>query len=181
MSIKAFNEVWYRKAPARRHVGIESIPTFFHPLDGVKKWNSLYGTQGFIQYQFIVPLSEVEVLRKVIEAFAGQGVASFLAVLKRMGPQNSAPMSFPTEGWTLTLDMAAGIRGLPELLSRVDTMVLDAGGRHYLAKDSHVSPVAVRRGYPRFREWQDVRDEMDPTMTWNSDLARRLGLLNRGN
>jgi len=180
MSIKAFNEVWYRKAPARRHVGIESIPAFFHPLDGVRKWNSLYGTQGFIQYQFIVPLAEVEVLRRVIEAFAGQGVASFLAVLKRMGPQNSAPMSFPTEGWTLTLDMAAGIRGLPELLSRVDTMVLDAGGRHYLAKDSHVSPVAVRRGYPRFAEWQDVRDEMDPTKMWNSDLARRLGLLNRG-
>ena len=179
MSIKAFNELWYRKAPARRHVGIESIPTFFHPLDGVRRWNSLYGTQGFIQYQFIVPLSEVEVLRRVIEAFAGQGVASFLAVLKRMGRQNIAPMSFPTEGWTLTLDMAAGIRGLPELLARVDSMVLDAGGRHYLAKDSHVSPVAVRRGYPRFGEWQDVRDEMDPGKTWNSDLARRLGLLDK--
>jgi len=180
LSIKAFNELWYRKAPSKRHVGIESIPAFFHPLDGVRKWNSLYGTQGFIQYQFIVPLSEVEVMRKVIETFAGQGVASFLAVLKRMGPQNSAPMSFPTEGWTLTLDMAAGIRGLPELLSRVDSMVLDAGGRHYLAKDSHVSPVAVRRGYARFRDWQDVRHEMDPTMVWNSDLARRLGLLNKG-
>lgn len=181
LSIKAFNELWYRKAPAERHVGIESIPTFFHPLDGVRKWNSLYGPQGFIQYQFIVPLTEVEVLRRVIEAFAGQGVASFLAVLKRMGPQNASPMSFPTEGWTLTLDMAAGIRGLPELLARVDTMVLDAGGRHYLAKDSHVSPAAVRRGYPRFHEWQETRDRMDPTGKWNSDLARRLGLLDREN
>ena len=180
LSIKAFNELWYRKAPARRHVGIESIPTFFHPLDGVRKWNSLYGPQGFIQYQFIVPLSEVEVMRRVIAEFSAQGIASFLAVLKRMGPQNLAPMSFPTEGWTLTLDMAAGVRGLPELLARVDSMVLDAGGRHYLAKDSHVSPVAVRRGYPRFREWQDVRHEMDPGELWNSDLARRLGLLNRG-
>lgn len=180
LSIKAFNEVWFRKAPAQRHVGIESIPTFFHPLDGVRQWNTLYGRQGFIQYQFIVPLDQVEVLRKVIEAFAGQGVASFLAVLKRMGPQNAAPMSFPTEGWTLTLDMAAGIRGLPELLSRVDGMVLDAGGRHYLAKDSHVSPAAVRRGYARFAEWQDVQHEMDPSGRLNSDLARRLGLLDRG-
>ena len=34
-SIKAFNEVWYRKAPATRHVSIESIPQFFHPLVGV--------------------------------------------------------------------------------------------------------------------------------------------------
>ena len=176
-SIRLFNEAWFRKAPSRRHVGVESIPAFFHPLDGVRRWNHLYGSAGFIQYQLIVPLSEVDVLRKVIEAFASRGVASFLAVLKRMGPQNPAPMSFPTEGWTLTLDMGAGIRGLAGLLATVDSMVLDAGGRHYLAKDSHVAPAAVRRGYPRFAEWQATQREMDPAGTWNSDLARRLGLL----
>ena len=176
-SIKVFNEAWYRKAPAKRHVGLESIPAFFHPLDGVNKWNRLYGTQGFIQYQFIVPLERTDVLRRVIETFSAAGVGSFLAVLKRMGPQNLAPMSFPTEGWTLTLDIAAGIKGLAELLAKVDSMVLDAGGRHYLAKDSHVSPHAVRRGYPRLDEWMTVRDEMDPTGVWRSDLARRLGLV----
>lgn len=179
-TIKAFNEAWYRKAPAKRHVGIESIPAFFHPLDGVNKWNRLYGPQGFLQYQFIVPLERTDVLRKVIENFSEAGVASFLAVLKRMGPQNLAPLSFPTEGWTLTLDMAAGISGLPDLLARVDGMVLDAGGRHYLAKDSHVAPSAVRRGYPRFDEWMNTRDEMDPTGVWRSDLARRLGLVHPG-
>ena len=176
-SIKAFNEVWYRKAPANRHVSIESIPQFFHPLDGVHQWNRLYGKQGFIQYQFIVPLDRIDVLRTVIETFSSAGVASFLAVLKRMGAQNLAPMSFPTEGWTLTLDMAAGIKGLPELLAKVDNMVLDAGGRHYLAKDSHVSPTAVRRGYPRLDEWMQTRDSMDPYGLWRSDLARRLGLV----
>jgi decaprenylphospho-beta-D-ribofuranose 2-oxidase len=175
-SIKAFNEAWFRKAPAKRHVGIESIPAFFHPLDGVNKWNRLYGSQGFIQYQFIVPLERTDVLRRVIETFSQAGVASFLAVLKRMGAQNDAPMSFPTEGWTLTLDMAAGIKGLAELLSVVDAMVLDAGGRHYLAKDSHVSPSAVRRGYPRRDEWLETRYEMDPNRMWHSDLSRRLGL-----
>jgi decaprenylphospho-beta-D-ribofuranose 2-oxidase len=176
-SIKAFNEAWFRKAPSERHVGIESIPAFFHPLDGVNKWNRLYGRQGFIQYQFIVPLDRTDVLRKVIETFSAAGVASFLAVLKRMGPQNLAPLSFPTEGWTLTLDMAAGIKGLAELLATVDAMVLDAGGRHYLAKDSHVSPSAVRRGYPRLDEWMSTREEMDPQGMWRSDLARRLGLV----
>ncbi len=176
-SIKVFNEAWFRKAPAKRHVGLESIPAFFHPLDGVNKWNRLYGTQGFIQYQFIVPLERTDVLRKVIETFSGAGVGSFLAVLKRMGPQNEAPMSFPTEGWTLTLDIAAGIKGLAELLAKVDTMVLDAGGRHYLAKDSHVSPNAVRRGYARLDEWMSTQREMDPEGVWRSDLARRLGLV----
>ena len=176
-SIKAFNEAWFRKAPAKTHVGLESIPAFFHPLDGVNKWNRLYGPQGFIQYQFIVPLERTDVLRHVIETFAGAGVASFLAVLKRMGPHNPAPLSFPTEGWTLTLDMAAGTKGLAELLAHVDAEVLDAGGRHYLAKDSHVAPSAVRRGYPRLNEWLATQEEMDPAGVWRSDLARRLGLV----
>lgn len=176
-SIRAFNELWYRKAPAQNHVGCESIPAFFHPLDGVTKWNRLYGNQGFIQYQFIVPLERTDVLRQVIETFSSAGVASFLAVLKRMGPQNLSPMSFPTEGWTLTLDMAAGLKGLADLLSQVDSMVLDAGGRHYLAKDSHVAPSAVRRGYPRLDEWLHIRETMDPSGVWRSDLSRRLGLV----
>lgn len=176
-SIRAFNELWYRKAPARTHTSMESIPAFFHPLDGVNNWNRLYGAQGFIQYQFIVPLDRTDVLRQVIATFSEAGVASFLAVLKRMGAQNPAPMSFPTTGWTLTLDMAAGLKGLAQLLARVDTMVLDAGGRHYLAKDSHVAPVAVRKGYPRLAEWMQTRAEMDPRGVWQSDLSRRLGLL----
>ena len=176
LSIKAFNELWFRKAPARRHVGVESIPAFFHPLDGVRGWNTLYGTQGFIQYQFIVPLTQVEVLRKVIEAFAGQGVASFLAVLKRMGPANEAPMSFPTEGWTLTLDMAAGIKGLPELLARVDTMVLDAGGRVYLTKDARMSAETFRRGYPRWEQFEAVREAYAAIGKFASLQSLRLGL-----
>lgn len=180
-TIKAFNEAWYRKAPARPHTSLESIPGFFHPLDGVRNWNTMYGPQGFIQYQFIVPLQRIDVLRGVMDRFADAGVGSFLAVLKRMGAQNPAPMSFPTQGWTLTLDMAAGADGLPRLLAEVDEMVLDAGGRHYLAKDSHVSPSAVRRGYPRFDEWVSVRDEMDPRGVWRSDLARRLALVDTRN
>lgn len=175
-SIRMFNEMWFRMAPSRLSVDVQSIPSFFHPLDGVRDWNHLYGTNGFIQYQFIVPLDRTDVLRNVISDFSRAKVGSFLAVLKRMGPHNPAPMSFPTEGWTLTLDIPAGLRGLAELLSSVDGQVLDAGGRHYLAKDSHVSPSAVRRGYPRLEEWRVVRDTMDPIGRWKSDLSRRLGL-----
>ncbi len=176
-TVRAFNEAWYRKAPADAHVGLESIPAFFHPLDGVRKWNALYGSNGFIQYQFIVPLERVDVLRTVIGKFSDAGVASFLAVLKRMGKSNAALMSFPTEGWTLTLDLAAGSSRLPGLLERIDELVLDAGGRHYLAKDAHVSAMAVERAYPRLAEWKSIRNEMDPRRLWTSDLARRLKLV----
>ena len=117
LAVRAFNELWYRKAP-RSRVGIETITGFFHPLDMVGHWNRLYGRAGFLQYQFVLPFEEVDTLRSIVSTVASSGQASFLAVLKRMGPSSGGMISFPTPGWTLTLDLPAGGVGLAELLSR---------------------------------------------------------------
>ena len=175
-TIKVFNELWYRKAPRRRVGHIESIPGFFHPLDMVGAWNRLYGRAGFLQYQLLVPFGAEDALREVLERFAASGAPSFLSVLKRFGAGNPAPLSFPAPGWTLTVDVPTATPGLRELFHLLDDLVLDAGGRHYLAKDAHTTPEAIRRGYPRLDEWRAVRESVDPTGVWVSDLARRLQL-----
>ena len=176
LTIKAFNELWFRKAPRRRIGQIKSIPGYFHPLDFVGSWNRLYGRHGFVQYQFLVPFGEEHALEHVVERIAASGAPSFLAVLKRFGAANPAPLSFPAPGWALALDVPAATRRLPELLHGLDDLVLDAGGRHYLAKDAHMTPQAIRRGYPRLAEWQAVRASVDPAGTWVSDQSERLAL-----
>ena len=175
-TVAAFNEMWYRKAPRHRVGELQGIATFFHPLDMVSRWNRIYGAHGMLQYQVVVPFGAEETMRTVIERFAASGTASFLAVLKRFGPGSLAPMSFPAPGWTLTLDVPAATGGLGDLLHGLDQLVLDAGGRHYFAKDSVTTPEAIRRGYPRLAEWKAIRDAVDPTGLWQSDLSRRLGL-----
>ncbi len=175
LAVRAFNELWYRKAP-RSRVGIETITGFFHPLDMVGHWNRLYGRAGFLQYQFVVPFEEVETLRRIVATVASSGQASFLAVLKRMGPSSGGMISFPMPGWTLTLDLPAGGAGLADLLTGLDRAVLDAGGRHYLAKDATTTPEVIRAGYPRLDEWLTVRRRVDPDGIWMSDQARRLDL-----
>ena len=55
LTVAAFNEAWYRRAPRARTGELQKISTFFHPLDGVGRWNVLYGPHGFTQYQFVVP------------------------------------------------------------------------------------------------------------------------------
>ena len=62
---------------------------------------------------------------------------------------NAAPLSFPQPGWTLALDVPGGHAELGDLLHALDRVVLDAGGRHYLAKEAHTAPAVVRAGYPR--------------------------------
>ncbi|MDP2293067.1 MAG: FAD-binding oxidoreductase [Actinomycetota bacterium] len=175
-TVAAFNEMWYRKAPRHREGELQTIAGYFHPLDMVGKWNRIYGSKGMLQYQFVVPFGEEETMRTVIERLSASGTASFLAVLKRFGPGSQAPLSFPAPGWTLALDVPAGSSGLGGMLHSLDRLVLDAGGRHYFAKDSVTTPDAIRRGYPRLAEWKAVRDGVDPTGVWQSDLSRRLGL-----
>ena len=177
VSVKAFNEAWFRKAPQYRTGELQTIPQYFHPLDMVGAWNQAYGPRGFVQYQILIPFGEEDALRRVVERLASSGAASFVTVLKRFGAANPAPLSFPAPGWTLTLDIPAGTKGLAAMLHELDHVVLDAGGRHYLAKDSHTTPEAIRRGYPRLAEWQAIRDRVDPDGVWQSDLGRRLGLI----
>jgi len=176
LTIRAFNEAWFRKAPRQRSGELQPIGTFFHPLDGVQEWNRIYGPGGFIQYQFVVPDSASDLIGTALATLRKVGAPSFLTVLKRFGPANPGPMSFPCPGWTLAADVPARIAGLGAALDRLDDLVASAGGRLYLAKDSRQSPEMLARTYPRLAEWQAVRDRMDPRGVFTSDLARRLSL-----
>ncbi|HVC13848.1 MAG TPA: FAD-binding oxidoreductase [Acidimicrobiales bacterium] len=176
LSIAAFNEAWYRRAPAHREAEVQSIWRFFHPLDGVADWNRLYGPGGFLQYQFAVPPERGDVVGAAMGELSRRRIPSFLAVLKRFGPAAKGPLSFPMPGWTLALDVPIGPDGLAECLDHLDELVAAAGGRVYLAKDSRLRPDLLTTMYPRLVELQEVCRRVDPAGVLRSDLSRRLGL-----
>jgi decaprenylphospho-beta-D-ribofuranose 2-oxidase len=175
-TVALMNEAWYRKAPRRRMGEIQAIGPFFHPLDGIRNWNRVYGPAGFLQYQFVVPFGQEDTVRRSFEKISAARAPSFVTVLKRMGDGDPGLLSFPMPGWTLALDFPARTPGLAGLLGWLDAAVLDAGGRVYLAKDSRVPAEALAGMYPRLDEFRELRAKVDPGGIFSSDLSRRLSL-----
>ncbi len=177
VSIRLLNEAWYRKAPRARHGELQTIPTFFHPLDMLGSWNRVYGSRGFLQWQYVVPFGAEDTVRHTVDRLSATGSSSFVSVLKRFGEGNQGHLSFPIPGWTLSLDIPVGTPGLGPLLDDLDERIVEVGGRVYLAKDSRVRAELMPAMYPRLDEWRQVRDRLDPDHLMQSDLARRLHLL----
>jgi decaprenylphospho-beta-D-ribofuranose 2-oxidase len=172
-------ELWFRRSSERRRE-LTPIGSYFHPLDQVATWNLLYGPSGLVQYQYVVGEAAAGVVPETLELLDRYRVPSTLAVLKRFGPSDPGPLSFPMAGWTLALDFPAGHPRLAPLLASLDEMVVEAGGRVYLAKDSRLPSALLKVMYPRHEKLAAARKAIDPDSVLASDLSRRLGLDGNG-
>ncbi|MDR2365776.1 MAG: FAD-binding oxidoreductase [Zoogloeaceae bacterium] len=167
-SLRAFNTLYWRKASSGRRRARMAYEPFFYPLDTLLKWNRIYGTGGFQQYQALIPESEARAgIHALLAAIAQSGVGSFLAVLKRCGDIASPGLlSFPRAGVTLALDFPQTRHLEPRLFSRLDAIVRAAGGRLYPAKDAHMRGEDFRRAYPLWEKIEALRDPLLLSRFW---------------
>ncbi len=175
--VRAFNQIYFRRVPASGRTVVRPITDFFFPLDKIHDWNRLYGKHGFHQFQCVVPLAAAPALRQMLESVASSGLASPLAVLKRMGPGRAGYLSFPMEGYTLAVDFP-NRDAARDLIRRLEGMTLAAGGRLYFAKDSLAQGTDMAAMYPELDLWRKECAKADPEGRLKTDLVRRLNLRN---
>ena len=176
LSFRAFNEIYFRRGVMRSHEpSMSEWDRYFFPLDGIGSWNRLYGRRGFLQHQCVIPAkTAISVLPEILGRVAASGNASLLAVLKRLG-NSFGTLSFPMPGYTLAMDFPARPDIFP-LLDELDSLVVKAGGRLYLAKDARQSRHTFEAGYPGADQFRAVRRSIAADGRLSSHMSLRLGL-----
>ncbi len=174
LSIRVVNALIQRIQASAAPLG--HYEAFFYPLDKIAQWNRGYGRRGFTQYQFVIPFENgLARMRTILTAILSSGELPFLNVLKRLGKESGGILSFPRQGYTFAIDFPIR-QSTPALLRRLDTMVIDAGGRIYLGKDSYTDAATFRTMYPEMVGWLDTKARYDPNNVFTSNLGRRVGL-----
>lgn len=174
-TVRAFNRAYYALGCRRSGDGLVGWDGYFYPLDAIRGWNRIYGAAGFMQFQCVLPLDAArDGLRALLEEISGAGTGSFLAVLKRLGPQGGG-VSFPMPGYTLALDFPVTPR-TRALAERLDRIVIDHGGRFYLAKDSRMSAETLAESDPRAAEFAAMRGASGLDAAFRSVQSERLAL-----
>ncbi|PCH63033.1 MAG: FAD-linked oxidase [SAR86 cluster bacterium] len=171
-----FNKLYYARATKQAGLHRSHYQSYFFPLDSIQHWNRLYGAAGFLQYQFVLPSSNALIgMSEILEKITTAGKGSFLSVLKKFGASNANYLSFPIEGYTLTLDFKYEAN-LLAFLEELDQIVLNYGGRLYLAKDARMSEATFKRSYPNWQEFMEIKQTLDPNNLFSSRQSERLGL-----
>lgn len=171
MNVRAFNAFYYCLHKMKAAHQTQPYQTYFYPLDSIRSWNRLYGVRGMRQYQCVIPWGVERVaLPALLAEIAGAGQPSFLAVLKTFGDKPSPGLlSFPRPGTTLALDFPHRGDETLALMSRLDSIVREAKGALYPAKDGRMPAEMFRLSFP---QWETFARLKDPAM--NSDFWRRV-------
>jgi hypothetical protein len=171
---RAFNIAYYYKHIPRQKRGIVSPETFFYPLDAILHWNRVYGSQGFTQFQCVLPRAAgAAAVREFMVEVTRLGGASPVCVIKDCGPEGQGLLSFPLEGTSIAIDMAV-TSDTQRIVDRLNDLVVAAGGRIYLTKDRFTRAEHFRAMEPRLPQFLAAREKWDPERKLRSAQSVRL-------
>ncbi len=170
--------LWSSRASAQ-HPHLEALARFNFLLDYVPDWKRVYEPHGLVQIQVFLPAAHARAtIRRILEVQQAARYESWLVVMKRHRPDRFW-LSHAVDGYSFAMDFPVRPRRRAELFAlqrRIEALVLDVGGRFYLAKDSMLAPEAFRGslGDEILGRFFALRDAIDPDRRISSNQQRRV-------
>jgi FAD/FMN-containing dehydrogenase len=131
-----------------------------------------------MQHQSMIPTEAASAaFREMLDRSQQAGLAPSFAVLKKHRASD-APLSCLVDGYSLALDYPVR-RGQEEklraLLTTLNDVTAEAGGRIYFAKDNTLTPAQTQRMYgaEALEQFHALKQQYDPQGLLTTDLYQR--------
>ena len=137
----------------------------------------VYRPYGFLEFQPLIPkLCGSDALREVFKIAFRFGCQSLLCGIKaHQADQNM--LSYSGDSYSVGIDVQVRGRDMNQIRNFSDTLfkfTQDCGGKAFLAKDELLSRNVFQKMYPRYKEFLDIKRQIDPNELFSSDMYRRL-------
>lgn len=168
---------WVDRATSQRAPFVENYFAFTFLLDMIPNWRQLFLPHGYLELEALVPFATcARTFRRLHEMTQAYGHPSHLAGIKSHRPDDFG-LPYSIDGCSIGIDIPIVPRRaaeLDDLFYRMNAVVLEAGGRTYLAKDDRLSPEHFRGMYPTWRTFDTLKRKYDPDGLFQSGMYRRL-------
>jgi decaprenylphospho-beta-D-ribofuranose 2-oxidase len=170
---------WSGTWPSHQQRFLQPHAQFNFLLDYVPNWKFVYKPGGLIQFQLFIPKDRArDVFRRTLELCQQARLEPWLVVMKRHRADRFL-ISHAVDGYSFAMDFPVSDARREDLLrlTRILTdMAVEAGGRFYFAKDSVVTPEAVRRawGPEILGRFFALKQNVDPDNLLQGNLFRRV-------
>jgi decaprenylphospho-beta-D-ribofuranose 2-oxidase len=182
IGMRTINALKYRMAKAFEDgkISLQSHAQFHFLLDSVPGWEKSYDPFGLLQFQCFIPEDRaLGTFKLLAEVQKGHGIISFLGVMKKH-KRSKTILNYSVDGYSLAMDFkrAADPRPLQLLCDEMTKIVIESGGKLYLAKDSAMTAdmLLAMHGEQKLNEFRAIRQKFDPENLLSSSLGQRLGL-----
>jgi decaprenylphospho-beta-D-ribofuranose 2-oxidase len=130
-----------------------------------------------IEYQFAVSAEQIRTAcTELFNLYMARSIPCNGYMMKKFGDIRPVGLlSFPTSGYTVNF-LTDDTPEARKMLVHFTDILLELGGRVYLAKDSCILARQFERMYDRLPEWREIVRQYDPKNRVQSDLSRRLNM-----
>jgi len=153
------------------------FPDYLFMFNKLPEYPRVFRPYGYAQIQPLIPVKNgIDGVKEAFRICQKFGYEPLMVGVKSTQADNYM-LSFSGEGYSFGCDVHLGrcnLQHLKEFARVIIQHTLDCGGRIYLAKDQLLPKDLFQRMYPRFNEFLEVKNRLDPDTLFASDMYRRL-------
>lgn len=173
--MRAINATYSYRSRRTFRRGGRGVGEVIFPIHGNEIYFRLFGRNGFLEYQAIVPHDRVADYLRFTRELANLYDVSFTLAIERVFAGQNDLLRFDGDGMAIAFEFPRRRRA-QQFMAELDKFVIESGSRPNIYKDSRIPRGVVEATYPECGKFRAIRIAWDPRRRFRSEVSERLGL-----